>query len=282
MKFNEKSPKTTVEKGEFEIVYPYCNVTIDDNGGFHANYSNPKDPNNSFKQTQNHNGGFNITHPDNEVKGLDTSMNPGRGSSYSGGGYNRHTGGHSEDSGENTKHSKYEGDTGHESGGDNYKGHAGSTFEGRGKDSFEHTTGGKTYKVASGSGGDHVKYIDCNTHEYTEGDHISSITGNRHVMVKDGEYGIHVQSGNMDTQVDDGKLRLKAGKDIIIDSDSTITLQVKNTKITISDGQITLSINNNKGIKITSGDVVITGTTYVGQSTINDKTGDPTTPFHSP
>lgn len=232
--FNKKLPIKNPNK---ELRYPFFSSEIDDTGYQKIKVNDPEAPDESCTITQTHNGGFQSSHVDNDVKGLDVGLSPGRGASYSGGGYNRHTGGHSEDTGENTKHSKYEGDTGHESGGDGYKGYAGSTFEGQKGDSFNHTSEGKKYSTSSG---DIITEHTGDKHDSTEGDVVNSITGNKVQMVKDGEYAIHVQSGNMDTQIDNGKHRIKAGNDILIESDTKITLKVGSSTIVIDSSSVTI------------------------------------------
>ena len=111
-------------------------------------------------------------------------------------------------------------------------------IQGQRDDFVTHTTAGKTYKI--GTGGDNVSYFACDTHEYSEGDHISSTKGNKYTMVKEGDYGVHVQDKNIDFQADSGKARIKTGSDILIESDTKITLKVGGSSIVITPSNITI------------------------------------------
>jgi len=49
-----------------------------------------------------------------------------------------------------------------------------------------------------------------------EGDCLNSTGESRYDIVKNGEYGINVQSGNMDCQVDSGRARISAAQEILL------------------------------------------------------------------
>jgi len=49
-----------------------------------------------------------------------------------------------------------------------------------------------------------------------EGDCFNSTGESRYDVVKNGEYGINVQSGNMDVQLDSGKARISAAQEILL------------------------------------------------------------------
>ena len=49
-----------------------------------------------------------------------------------------------------------------------------------------------------------------------EGDSFHSTGESRYDIVKNGEYGINVQSGNMDVQLDSGKARISAAQEILL------------------------------------------------------------------
>jgi hypothetical protein len=49
-----------------------------------------------------------------------------------------------------------------------------------------------------------------------EGDSFHSTGESRYDIVKNGEYGINVQSGNMDVQVNSGKARISASQEILL------------------------------------------------------------------
>jgi hypothetical protein len=84
-------------------------------------------------------------------------------------------------------------------------------------------------------------YNDANDHNRTKGDQVSFIEGTKYQQITQGEYGIHVPDGNIDFQCDSGKTRIKSGNDILIDSDSKITLKVGSSTIVIESSKITIT-----------------------------------------
>ena len=81
---------------------------------------------------------------------------------------------------------------------------------------------------------------DANDHNNTIGDNVSFIKGTKYQHVTEGEYGLRVADGNVDIQSDSGKTRIKSGDEIIIDSDTKITLVVGSSSIVIETGKITI------------------------------------------
>jgi len=89
---------------------------------------------------------------------------------------------------------------------------------------------------------------DGDHHTNVLGDKITFIDGTKYEQIG-GEHGIHIPDGNMDTQIDGGKYRLKTGdtqrfdadSDITITSKTKITIIVGSSSIVITDGNITIN-----------------------------------------
>ena len=79
-------------------------------------------------------------------------------------------------------------------------------------------------------------------------------------MVKDGDYGVHVQDKNIDFKADSGKAQIKTAKDITIESDTKITLKVGGSTIVITPTDITITAAGKVNIKA-SDDVITKGAT---------------------
>jgi hypothetical protein len=97
--------------------------------------------------------------------------------------------------------------------------------------------GASDSKVYQSSKGDIIKEHTGNDHSSYEGDKVTSIKGNHVNMIQEGDYSLHVQAGNYDAQVET-KGRLKFGNDLLIESDTKITLKVGDCAIIIEPDQI--------------------------------------------
>tara|TARA_R110000851_G_scaffold39966_5_gene101114 strand:+ start:1077 stop:1832 length:756 start_codon:yes stop_codon:yes gene_type:complete len=73
-----------------------------------------------------------------------------------------------------------------------------------------------------------------------EGDTFQSTGESRYDIVKNGEYGINVQSGNMDTKVDSGKYKIESSTEILLKC-GTSSIQILPNKITIIADKIDLN-----------------------------------------
>lgn len=118
--------------------------------------------------------------------------------------------------------------------------------------------------------GDYNSKHTGNSHKAVEGDNVDYTNGTRIISTK-GESFEDVQGGNKSIIVS-GNFKLQ--------SDTCIILEVGSSQIIINPNDITIKVGN-KGIRIDS-DVVLTGTTYVGQSSLTSKSGPGAPPFHSP
>jgi hypothetical protein len=102
--------------------------------------------------------------------------------------------------------------------------------------------------VDASDGGITVQTTDGRRHAFHEKDVIQSF-GGVHYSTFQGDYGTHVQKGNMDVRVEKGKLQFnaagdtgafKSGKDMTIESGTKITIKVGGSSIVITDGEITI------------------------------------------
>lgn len=90
------------------------------------------------------------------------------------------------------------------------------------------------------SEGDIVEERSGNSFRSYEGDNVTTVNKNSVLVVGSGDRATHVQQGNMDTQVK-GKIRIKSESDILIDSDTKITLKVGSSTIVIDGSSIKMT-----------------------------------------
>jgi len=245
---NKKLAKTDVQAGKVEVKYPYCSVELDDTGHYHVKYSHPDFPEKSFTIKQGHNGGYEASHPDDGAaigQGLNVLFSPGHTSHYAGGGKSDHTDGHTDEHTGQTKNKNVAGDQGGGIAGSFFQGVAQKMIQGVKEGIFHHSSGGGASKDYHTSKGDVIREHTGDEHTSLDGDLVESISGNKCLMIGKGENAIHIQSGNMDTQIDKGKYRIKAADTITIDSSTKIVLQVGDNSITITKNGII--IDTSKG-----------------------------------
>ena len=102
---------------------------------------------------------------------------------------------------------------------------------------FQSSSSGDSYISTKG---DKVSSHEGDKHENITGDVVMQITGNKLELLS-GEYGLHLSSGNMDTQLDSGSYRLKVSQNIIIESTTSITLKCGSSNILIEPSKITIT-----------------------------------------
>lgn len=122
-----------------------------------------------------------------------------------------------------------------ETAGDSYSGGGGHQVTGSGDSQVSHSSG----DVLATTEGNHTTQHDGNVHHSMNGDMVNQITGNKHEIIT-GEWGLNNQGGNMDVQVDAGKMRLFAGNDILVESATNIILKVGGSTITITPSGIVI------------------------------------------
>lgn len=260
---NKKLPLDPANSG-MEMEYGYIHGEADALGGHHFKHINIEDPESYSEQTLKPSGSYKATNYDDQKKEITASLAPGEVRNYVGGGQSNQTDGHHDDNGEQTRRVVTKHDSGFENGRNQYAG----VKENRitvAKNEFRMTVGASESKDWQTSKGDIVSEHTGNEHRSHEGDSVHSIKGNKITMVNEGEYSIHVQAGNMDTRIEDGKhkiysgdnmfietgakLSVNAASDITITSQTKITFKVGGSSIEIVDGQITLTAGSIKMVK---------------------------------
>ena len=98
-------------------------------------------------------------------------------------------------------------------------------------------------KMASG---DSVNDFDGNRYVNVAKDKVETIQKNNVLMIKDGDFSNHIQSGNWDTHIAQ-KARLYADNDILIESATKIVLKVGTSTITITPSNIEILANGGSG-----------------------------------
>jgi len=142
-----------------------------------------------------------------------------------------------------------------------------------------HVLGGAHVRIAKGdshvfhndgksstmTGDDHINYVgdddsNINQHSFHQGDHSSFTGGNRYEVVN-GEKGTYLPDGNMDIQLDNGKLRIKSSKDMSHITDQTHNVTAKED----------INIKADKKVNIDADEVTITGMTKITIKVGNSK-----------
>jgi hypothetical protein len=213
-------------------------------GAAHTRHEDMTNPSQAYTEHVHHDGSFHIQ----EASGLKNSLTI-QDRSYTSGGKGTNVDGNSAQySQENHLHST-KGDVGSSSGGDSYKGHGGKELGGSQEGGYHHSEGDSFHT----SNGNVVHSHSGDLHTNHEGDKISSITGNDYHMVN-GEYGLNIQSGNFDVMVNSGKAQVSAAQDIVIKSNTKITLKVGSSTIVISPTDITMTVGSSS-YKLTGSDI---------------------------
>lgn len=221
---------------EDDGLYPNISGYATLNGAHYYRHENPENPDATVEETLNADGSYKTVEVHADRKGFVSELSHET-RSYNSGGHSQQTDGHHDRNVESTDRQNTAGDSGKESGGDVYDGAGGKKIGGSKDDSFENNSGGNTYKTSSG---DQITEHTGGQFTSIDGDRVDGIKGNKITMIGEGDYGINVQSGNMDIQIDSGKKRIKAGNDILIESDTKITFKVGGSTIVIEPSKITI------------------------------------------
>lgn len=97
------------------------------------------------------------------------------------------------------------------------------------------------------SEGDIVEERSGGSFRSIEGDNILSVKENHVVIIGEGEYATHVQTGGWDTKVTKSA-KLFSGTDLLIQSATKITLRVGTSSIVITPSNIEIIAQNSSGI----------------------------------
>ena len=238
-KYNKKSEDAPYDAGRSTPDYPWVRGEADINGGSHFTYADPDKFEESYVEKFFHNAGFEITENAPDGKNGLTNKLSHEIRDYSSGGHSSHSDGQRDvatlDSSIRTNAGL---DHGTSAGNDTYQGSGGKMVASHQQGSFTDSVNGDTYMASDGA---EIKDFVGDINHNIEGDHITSITGNKHTMLSQGEYGVHIQGGNMDIQVDSGQYRVKSGMTLTIESGVTIVLKVGGDTITLTGSGINIS-----------------------------------------
>jgi hypothetical protein len=235
----KQDPKKKLSNFDFEGYgfkpedIPFLSASHDDTGHLVIKYSNPKDPKKSFTATMDHTGSYEGSENSGD-KPFKAKLETGHKRSYTAEGAGSQVDGSSDHKTEDTKNENVGGDLGSATGK--------TRIEGT-KDQKTGGTGGGTFM--NDAAGDSVKSVTGDQSTNTKGSYNSHFTGhymetvddNYVLNVTNGDHAISVQSGNMDHKVSK-QVRIKATKEITIDSDTKITLKVGKNSIIIDQNGI--------------------------------------------
>ena len=236
---NKKSPQDPVDGKKSEPEYPWMSGHSDRNGRYQIAYADPDKPNQSFDQTFNHDGS-NKTNLALEGKDQGVSYSLKNHSiGYSKGGTTTTSEGHS-DNRCRTSRCNFEGGSQI-----NVGGSSGTAVS---QGIITATALGSATGVVPASQADNYRYVsgdntvryDGNEFVHRDGSSMTTIGDTKYEVVKGGEWGLHVQSGNFDIQVDSGQGRLFVQQPLLVESPTKITFKVGGSTITMEPGQITL------------------------------------------
>jgi hypothetical protein len=103
-----------------------------------------------------------------------------------------------------------------------------------------HVRAGSNQSAASDNG-NHVQTSGGESHNFHSKDVATTYGGAHYEIVKDGDWGVHIQDKNMDVRVEKGKMQLNAAKDDFnLKSGKKIFCEVGKSTITIEKDKITI------------------------------------------
>lgn len=254
---NKKSPEGPQESKRAKPEYPWVSGHSDVNGRHKLIHADPSKPDESFVEEFNHDGSFKISE---KLKGNDKGMtnvlaHHMRTYAQS---THVHNDGNYDIRGYNNAFVSDK-DTGLQIGGDHHLGVAGKTVKATQGSNMDLSGGaGSSQNKFQATRGDLSNSIKGDHHTYVEKDRGDTIGGSKYTIVKDGEYATHVQQGNMEYWVDQGKAQIFSKNDLKLTSNSTVLAKVSNSKIEVTDSKITISVGSSK-IEISDGSIKITG-----------------------
>ena len=252
---NKKLPVDPWSSEDIVCKYPWVYGEADNLGGSSFKYRNLNEPDKNSSITMSPSGSYESIQQDSERKEIRTNLNPGETRSYTGGGASIQTDGHTDDNSESTRRTVTAGDEGRQGGKNLYQGFAENVIEGS-KNKFTATMGASESKVYETSKGDIVSEHTGNEHKSYEGDKVTSVKGNNINMIQEGDHSLHVQGGNMDTRVESGKLQIFSGDNMIVNTAAQATYRSIGDMLITSDSKITIKVGGSE-IIITSDNITI-------------------------
>lgn len=228
---NKKLPETP--SASKELKYPYFRAEQDVNGNKTVISRIPGDKGSDFSEKYSSTGSYEAVEAHPERGEIKTSLNSGDVMSYTAGGSAVNVDGHHDQSVKSTSRTNVVGDSSVSVGRNSSNFVAGQEVSARGGPQIVRGAPGSDTKTYNSSGGDVVNEHTGNYHEAYKKNLVTSITKNNIVMVNDGDYALHVQSGNYDAHIK-SKARIYADSDILIESKTKITLKVGGSTIVIT------------------------------------------------
>jgi hypothetical protein len=235
-KDNKKLPETRLDRKELKAKHPYTTGYSGFLGDSEYTYASPKEPDNYFVQKTRASGSYETIDYDSSKSEIITQFNPGENRGYCAGGNSKQVDGNDDLNIESTSRTNVYGDRG-VSCKTSYQVSTEGSVISHNRFKKEFVVAASDSKSFTGSYGDQVNEHSGNWHEAFEKDHVEAVKGNKITMIENGEYAMHVQSGNFDTFVNQ-QARLYAEKDITIESATKITLKVGGSTIEITSGGI--------------------------------------------
>lgn len=235
---NKKLPEHGWDTEEIVPKYGTTYGSQDILGSHEYVYANPAEPEKYSVQKLTASGSYETLQYDKERNEIRTTLVTGESRGYNVGGQSSQVDGHKDVNVESTSRENVMGDKGV-----SYKTGYETATEGRISAVREYRkdfiTSASESKSFTGSYGDQVNEHSGNWHESFEKDHVQAVTGNKITMIQDGDYAIHLQSGNYDAHIAE-KGRIYADNDILIESKTKITFKVGGSTIVMEPSKITV------------------------------------------
>lgn len=238
---NKKLPKPAWSDSDsgIEPTYPYVYGERDNNGGFNFKYRNIKDHTVASSETYLPSGSYETVQYHPETGEVRTRLNKGDEFIYGAGGISTHIEGHSDQTVKSTSRTNVSGDQSISVGRNSSSMVSGQSVTATGPSINRSVPRSDTITYNS-SGGDVINEHTGNYHESYQKDFITAVSKNAILMVNEGDYAVHVQSGNYDSYIKQ-KARIYADSDILFESKSKITLKVGGSTIVISPDSIVVN-----------------------------------------
>lgn len=238
---NKKLPKPAWSDSESGIdpQYPYVYGERDNNGGYNFKYRNIKDHTVASSEIYHPSGSYETVQYHPEIGEIKTKLNKGDEYIYGAGGVSTHIEGHSDQTIKSTSRTNISGDNSVSVGRNSANFISGQSVTASGPSITRSVPRSDTITYNS-SGGDVVNEHTGNYHESYKKDFITAVSKNAIFMVNEGDYAVHVQSGNYDAYINQ-KARIYADSDILLESKSKITLKVGGSTILITSDAITVT-----------------------------------------
>jgi len=223
--------------------YPYIKGERDINGGYELVYRDVSDEKLASSERVSPTGSYEAEQYHSETGEVKTRLNRGDIFEYTVGGQAETIDGHRDSKISSTSRQVVTGDVHLETGRNLSEFISGGSIRVARESQADFVIGASESINYRSSAGDVVNEHSGNYHEAFQKDLITSVTKNAILMVNEGDYAVHVQSGNYDTHVKE-KIRLFAEKEILIESETKITLKVGNSVIVIDPSNIEITSSN--------------------------------------